>query len=478
MLLTLTAIGLGSGCSDPANPLPLQKLTAQASTADRLVVAASGDYADPNFKPVEIKGPGKAAELFATLEFTSKPRFYHSPIYGEYSIQCFSNEQRLVALTLRHISLTWELPDSSKEGAALKRSSLNTLLAWLATNGCDIPQREQTAQDAEKQRRLQAERNCVACFPPEVHKLFEPAPYGTEIAPWAAQRGRKLAATINNPVRLTVMASKAFGFLYDYEYIGEHEAILLNAVTNVGGADFVAALTEIQSDQRALLGASCLFFQNCFPERLPKTQACMWTAKLGEVVLDAGREEESRMVFQLLSKDATPEVLELLRRVARKGTGRTYTPRGLMGFEPLPTASAYLCLAMHGDVEVQLEIENLLPATTRSIDRTALELSLAVLSETNHVRPDDFQVQSCLVASAARKAVERFPNQENLDALVRGSFNPPGYQGWQMEETATLFERLVGNHWPRTAWYNGEIRQWWKTNRTRFPKAPMQAGQK
>jgi hypothetical protein len=271
------------------------------------------------------------------------------------------------------------------------------------------------------------------------------------------------------------MASKAYGYLYDYGYMAGHESILLNAVTNVSGPDLVAGLTEIQGDTRALLGASRLYFQNQFPARLPKDQACMLTAKLSEVVLTSGREDESISVFRILSNDASPEILDLLRKVARQGTGRTYTLRGMLYSEPLPVASAYLCLAMHADAEVKPEIENLLSTTTRPADRTALELALALLTETNHVRTDCFCLNSALLARAALKAVQRFPNQENLDALVLGSFSYPDQSAWLMEETAAAFEKIASNHRPVTARYNGEIKGWWAANRTKFAKAGAQA---
>jgi hypothetical protein len=135
---------------------------------NRLVLAASDTNAETPFKSVEIKGSEKMAQFLATIELSSKRRFHHSPIKNEYSIQCFSNEQHLLDFTLpgyKPTFFSWELPDSSKDRGVLKRSSLNSLLAWLATNGCDILQREQAADNAAKQRRLQAELNCVACFP-------------------------------------------------------------------------------------------------------------------------------------------------------------------------------------------------------------------------------------------------------------------------------------------------------------------------
>ncbi len=474
LLVMAVAVCLASGgCSDPPDPVPLQKLSSVAGTANRLVVAASGDYADPTFKPVEIKGAGKGAEFLTTLEFSSKRRFYHSPLHGEYRIQCFSNDQQLVAITLpgyRPATLAWEIPDSSNGEGTLNRSSLNTLLGWLATNGCDILKREKAAEDAEKQRRRQAELNCVACFPPQVHELFKPAPYGTEIPPWATKRGHKLAAAINDPVRLTTMVCKGFGCLREYDYFAEHEQILEAAIATVSGPDLGAGLRTIEHDRDALLGASRFLFRSENVFKLPETDRGFWTATLSEVVLTSGLQDESVFVFRILSKDASPEILDLLRRVVRNGTGRTYKVRG-MQMEPLPIPSAYLCLAIHGATEVKPEIETLLPATTRPLDRTALELALALLSETNHVRPENFQIISYLLADAACKAVDRFPNQENLDALVYGSFTPPDHHAWQMDQTAALFERLVRNHWPATARYNGEIKQWWDANKSKFPKA-------
>jgi hypothetical protein len=424
-------------------------------------VAASGDYADPTFKSVDIKGPDKMNQLLATLEFSSKRRFHYAPFRGEYQVQCFSNEYRVLVLTLKQPHyLAWELPDSTKDGAILKASSQSALLECLATNGCDILQREQAATEAANTRRLQAESNCVACFPSEVHDLFKRAPYGTEIPPWAAERGRKLAAAIHDPVRLTTLVCKAFGCLGDYGG-AEHEQILLAAMTTVNGPDLATGLKTIEGDRAALLGASCFFFSTGYGDKLQGPDGGLWTARLSEVVLNDGQEHQFPWLFDTLSKDRSPEVHDLLRRLARGETGKTYPPRGLVKYDPLPRPSAYLCLALQADAEIKLEVEDLLTKTTRPEDRTALELALALLAPTNHLRTEHFNYTSCLLEHAALEAVERFPTLENLDALVLGA-------GIYRSEAADFFEKHVNHNWPIEARFDGEIKRWWKAHRGSF----------
>jgi hypothetical protein len=462
-LAPLIVVAIGSGCSDPPDPAPLQKLTSRISTADRLIVAASGDYADPDFKAVEIKGPRKGTQFLETLEFSSKRKFYHPPIHGEYQIQCFSNDQQLATLTLgnRRALLTWAPSGStSNEGGVLKASSLRTLLGWLSTNGCDIQQREQAAEHAARERRSQAETNSVACFPAGVHDLFKPAPYGTEIPPWAAERGRKLAAAINDPIQLTTMTCKAFGCLRDYYYDGEHEQILLAALTTVTGSDLVAGLRAVENDRAALLGASRFFFRTGYGDKSPEPRRGFWRARLSEVVFNEGQEHQFEWLFETLSRDRSPEVQHLLRRLARGETGKTYPPRGWVKHDPQPRPSAYLCLALQADAEIKPEVEDLLTKTTRPEDRAALELALALLTETNHVRPEHFQFTARLLEHASLEAVERFPTLENLDALVFGGISRP--------EAADFFEKFVNHHWPIGARFDGEIGRWWQSHRNRF----------
>src|SRR5436305_10121393 len=89
-LLLLVAVPMWRGCSDPPDPILIQKLSTHAKAADRLIVVASGEYADPTFSNVEIKGPEKATQFLATVEFSSKRRFFHLPFRGEYQISlCF-----------------------------------------------------------------------------------------------------------------------------------------------------------------------------------------------------------------------------------------------------------------------------------------------------------------------------------------------------------------------------------------------------
>jgi hypothetical protein len=461
-LLTLMAIG--SGCSDPPSPVPLQKLTSEISTADRLVVAASGDYADPDFKAIAINGTGKGTQFLATLEFSSKPRFYHSPIHGEYQIDCFSNDQRLATLTLLPhalVYLSWVSSDSKKnQGGVLKASSVRATLAWLSTNGCDIVQREEATKQAAKERRSQAELNSVACFPTEVRDLFEPAAYGTEIPPWAAQRGRKLAAAIHDPIRLTTMTCKAFGCLSEYSYGGENEQILLASLTDVTGADFAQGLQAIENDRAVLLGISHFFFRKGYGDRISEPERGQWKAKLAEIAFNDGQEQQFAWLLVDLSRDRSPAVHNLLRRLSRGETGKTYSSRAWVKYDPQLRPSAYLCLGLQADAEIKPEVDDLLTKTTRPADRTALELALALLAETNHVQPEHFGFTSPLLENASLAAVERFPTLENLDALVSG--------GISRHEAATFFEQFVNHRWPVGARFDGEIARWWQTHRTQF----------
>jgi len=269
IILLLVAIGFGSGCSDPADQMLKQKLVWRAKAADRLVISASGEYADPTFKSVEIKGPEKLSQFLTTVEFSAKRKFVHPHLGGPYEIQFFSNDQKLVTLTFKQGAfLSWQTANSSNEVGILQADSCRLVLAWLATNGCDIVQRERDAQTAREERRRRAEQDCVNCFPPEVRGLFADPGYGVEVRPWALERGKHLAKSIGNPVKLTAMTCQAFGCLDEYWGMTiVHEAILNAAMNTATGADFVNALKEIAGDRRALLGAGRIFFGEGYRDR-------------------------------------------------------------------------------------------------------------------------------------------------------------------------------------------------------------------
>jgi hypothetical protein len=158
----------------------------------------------------------------------------------------------------------------------------------------------------------------------------------------------------------------------------------------------------------------------------------------------------------------------VLHRLARGETGRIYEPRGTIKYAPLARPLAYLCLALQQDAEVKPEIEDLLQKTARPIDRTALELALALLDKNHRVRIEHFAYSYPLFSRAAVEAIRRLPDQQNLDTLVFGGLSFPDHYAQNIEDAAALFEKTVNHHWPVEARYNGEIRRWWEAHRASF----------
>lgn len=469
----LVLLSLGQGCSDPPNYTLKSQLTLQANAADRFTIAATGEYADSTFKKVEMIGPTKVSQFLAALEFSSKPRFRHGSFRGEYQIEFLAKDQRLVTLSFtRGNMLSWKGPGDAQRAGILTRESSKFALAWLATNGCDIVQRENDAERATMERRRKAEQECVACFPPEVRNLFSAPGYGVEVQPWAAERGEKLAKAINNPIKLTAMACRGFGFLDEYWGMNEfHERILRAAISSATGRDFGSALAEIAGDRRALLGAGRIFFgegyvDKGYSEKLSLEGKDLWAAQIGEVVANDGNEENFPKMCLVLADIPGPRVNGFLRRIARGETGKAYVPRGLLRTEPTLAPAAYLCLALQGDAEMQPEIARALTATDGVANRAALEVALAALDPVTPIRKEHFMVQSWFLGYTGLKVVEKFPTRENVDALVSGGFHHP----WAIvsNEAFSLFERITHHPWPPVSRYNGNIERWWDQHREEF----------
>jgi hypothetical protein len=67
LIFCLIVVGIGRGCSDPPDPAPLQRLTSRTAGINRLVVVASGKYADPTFNRVEISSRAIPRRVSVTM---------------------------------------------------------------------------------------------------------------------------------------------------------------------------------------------------------------------------------------------------------------------------------------------------------------------------------------------------------------------------------------------------------------------------
>jgi hypothetical protein len=412
----------------------------------------------------EEKDAARVGALVGAIQVDEAGSGFHCGCCGEPSIEFYQGGTLLLTLGYHHDrSVRWV--GGWPGDALLTARSAEHLKGWLAANVPEIRQAQEAARAAAK-REAEAVERFVGHFPEKVRPWLRA---GAEVDPIEGDKalGRQIAAAVPDEKARLVAACRAFGTLdgrsASWRATTGKERRVLAAVGGAGGEAFLRALEEVKDDRAALLGAARLFFFEDFDERIPAGARAEWTARLAEVALADGSDDNKLLVLRALARQTDPATGTLLREVmlGKKGTA---IAEGYAD-EPGPRAAAALGLALRQEKDVAPEVAKLLAQPAGKPDVAACQVALALLGDPAQLRAEHFELRSYTIGYGAVRAVERFGGRHGLDLLIDHGLRHP----WAAvcSEAERAVERITGRQFPEEG--RGQaIRAWWKEHGPAF----------
>jgi hypothetical protein len=320
----------------------------------------------------------------------------------------------------------------------------------------------------EQQRR--AEGLFLSYFPEDCRGLFKlPPGSGPNPEELEQQQGKRLAAAVGDPADLAIMCCRALGTRDDWSGKVTKDRIAIAAVKTVAGPELLKAFEKLPDEPLSKLGAARVYFALGGAKLLSDNERAKLGVRLAEAVLESNLESEKLHVVGYIGRLTGRNEVEFLWRVGRGEVGRE--PAAKHRREPGLQATALLTLAARREPTVKNEIERRLTASSGQ-DRTAYEVSLAVLGDPSYVKRENFDTESYQVAFAAIRAIEQFEGREGMDVLFEAGLEHP----WAAvrNESLLAIQRLTGQAWYKDDDRNQpgnfakEAQAWWKQNRDEF----------
>lgn len=342
-----------------------------------------------------------------------------------------------------------------------------------AASGISAPDR---LNDPEFQARAkyydELDSQFMACFPSAARDLLETSsgePYSDgEIR----RRAGSLKNAFDDPVDMLVATCNAFGVRSndEWSFLSESDLVLFAAVEDVDIDDYLSAISRIDADEKAMLGAARLLFDPSvyFIERLDTTEWKQLVPKLATVAIVDGNHGNGMHVIDAVSMSERPAATTLLRNIACGEVLDSHEPiRRLVSVRE----TAFLALAGRNDQTVKNAVRVRLGDTLNQPDRAALEVCMALLGDPNYLSSSHFQIRSRRVELAALKAIGKYSGEHGIDVLIYSALSRPSLV---RDEAAILLQRLSGQQWlpaetvQHSRAYADDAANWWKKHPQAF----------
>jgi hypothetical protein len=410
---------------------------------------------------------------------------------GGPAIGFYEGTNALEKITLHHgTGLRW---DEGWPGDALLTPTSQVAIAkWFDEHGYSGIEDARKKRIEEARREEQVDKEFWVCFPDPVRTYFLSAPWTNDIPNyrpgmgdyWAASSTVKVAIAaevtrlIGDPVEATTSAFKALGskkYPYSWSGRGEREAMAVSVATNASTEIFLEALSRIEGDEKAMCGASLIFFSEDHGDTIPKEHRGKWILNLSEFVLRGKGYHAKPRVLYWLMRAGTPETVGMVRDAASGEYGDIEFPGEYSrDRETGIRATACLLLAMEHDKEARSLAEKTLPAMKTKPNIAALELASILTGITNRVKKSHFEITSWTIPEAAAQGVVENPNQENIDLLVDiaidDDYATVSYPALEALAKIAGFDWYKNGERPQPG-QRDKAKEWWKKNRHRFKPA-------
>jgi hypothetical protein len=306
-------------------------------------------------------------------------------------------------------------------------------------------------------------------FPEKSQKLLD-GTMGDLNDPWKPieDRGNQLVESLGGPVELFITASRAFGTTSDWRSFDTMQMVVLEAIKEIDGQSVEKALTQLQNDRQALLGAARLYLYEELNKKVAGDARDNWITQLAEVVLADGVSPDKTFVLNFLSDEKSSSSLDFLRKVADGSIGKQTVEDSddENKCEPGIQAHAYVALAIRGDESVRPQIERRL-ADADGCDQMAYETSLAMLGDTSYLKREHFQIESAVIPFAALRAVRNAKGKSGLNFVVEDAL---GHEWGAVRDEAVLtIQDCTGKVWAvdknrDPSVYSDDVLLWWKSD--------------
>jgi hypothetical protein len=437
----------------PAWPAPASTwsadLRAAAQGADRVVVRDQNFFGKGPQADCEVRGADKLEELFALIEIDPGRSGSACMCAGEFWLSVYRGDRELLTLGYHHNqALRWHHGRWKGDGA-LTRAAREALPAWFKKNGCAYLQDALDEERSRRKKEAEQRERFARCFPENVRgPLLESWPHAF------AERARALMDT----EFLIVCVCRALGSVEDPwgSATDSQQTAVVDALYDVTGTQFLAALKRMDNDPPGLRGAAQLFFfRKRFVQLVPLSARLEWLLRLTRVTLTEGFGEDKVRLLRSLARERDPAVKALLLDVFRSSLGKEIDQNEVVGEEPSLRACAALSLIQLGEEGIKEEVERLLARTTRRADVAALEVCLALLGNPKYLKAEHFHLNSFAIGYAGLHAIERHRSTRALQALVKGGI----HHRWAAVNDSALetFARIVGERMSV-----GQVEDWWE----------------
>lgn len=312
----------------------------------------------------------------------------------------------------------------------------------------------------------------LECFPVAARKLLETSSGEPYSADEIRMRANALRIAYDDPVDVLVATCKALGVMSNdnWNYLNESYLVLFEVIKVVDIDHFVSAISLLDKDDEAMLGAARILFDPSvyFIELLDKIEWKELVPKLTNTVLSTRTSKNARHVIGAISRSELIVATRLLRSIAYEELHRDHEPNpNRIG----KCETAFLALAIRNDQGIKDTVVKMLDDTAHELDRAALEVCMALLGETNQLSNSHFKLRSRHLELAALKAIEKYSGEQGVDILVYSALSRPSLV---REEAAILLQRLSGQRWlpdegvQHSREYASDAASWWKENKQAF----------
>jgi hypothetical protein len=430
-------------------------LKAAAADGDRIVVHDTGFSGGKRKPDYELRGVDKVQELVGLISIDAANSGFHCMCDGNYWIHVYKGKEEILILGYHHgRSLRWQ--DGTWNGDGLMtNASQEALPAWFKKNGCAYLQELRDQDLAYRKQQAEEEQRFAGFFPEKVRSLLLLRDGNGPGGGADEELGRRIAREMADGKAVAVAACQALGSVREsWTTTGEKERRALAAVHCVSGEDFLEALQQLRDDRSGLRGAARVFFREGYHKKVVAVARTEWVARLAEVVLTDGLDDDKPSVLRSLWKESDPQTQTLLLDVFHGKVGTEIDRKQAFGEEPSLRTGAALALAVRGEDSIKPAVERMLPNTTVKADVAALEVCMALLGDPARLKAEHFRLQSYSIGLAGLQVIDRDNGKHTMEALVKGGIHHPW--GYVNDEAHKLFERIVGRKMT-----SEEIENWW-----------------
>jgi hypothetical protein len=431
-------------------------LLAKAEGADRLEVRRAGAAA-PEPPLLRVEGAAEVASLVAAVGIDGRESGDGCMCIGTFVCSFWCGDYRVLAFTLHHMErIRWDVGPWAGD-AELTEASKDAIADWFTARG--VPELRAELDDMRQRDAREGEE--------------------------AVRRRERRRATLDemaDPARRLARICRILGANRSPWTAPDQDAQLeVQVHQDLSPQEIFAAFEILGDDRAAMLGAARVLW-HVRGRGLPKEPQGWWRARLVEVVLEDGLDEDKPHALMMLWDEPGDDVEYLLRRVVAGTAGREMATRPGTDGEPGIRAGAAAALAAQRDADEWLLgwVRALRETAEDGRDQQALAATLAMLGETHLLEPALFRAASWTTASAAMKAVLRCGGREGLDLLIEhGLDHPlPGFANGVVGAVA----HLAGRPWVQQYSWGGQrdpryptavdaVRGWWREEGPAFVAA-------